>query len=142
MATLASVPTNKTTNNTSDYDVNTFWINNEAQDNGYQFRPAKAFNDVDAETVLKIITKANLSQAKTANKKGNINFILSKPDKNRINRVYGYLNNVENDLTIDSDAELIADTLFSLEQELNKVKLTDITQPMTVKDAEDMLAML
>lgn len=142
MATLAQVPNNNTYNTNTDYDVNTFWINNSAQDSGYQFRPAKAFNDIDAQTVLNIITKADLTQAKTPNKKGKINFILSKHDSNNINRVFGYLNNVENDLTIESDAEVIADTLFGLEATLSKVTLSDITQPLTAKGAEEMLAML
>jgi len=142
MATLASVPTTKTFTNNSDYDVNTFWINNDVQENSFSFRPAKAFNDVDAETVLKIITKADLNKVSKANNKGNINFTLSKLDKKGINRVYGYLNNVENDLTMDSTAEVIADTLFNLEATLSTVALKDITQPLSKTDADDLLAML
>lgn len=139
--TILNTTTTATTTN-PEFEVNTFWIATDTQKTGMQFRPAKAFNDIDAETVLRIITNGDLNTVSKANKKGNINFTLSRKDANGINRTFGYLNNVNNALTIDSDQEAIDDTLIDVKLLLGTVELSDITRPMSANEATDLLASL
>ena len=141
MTIIAKEVINKN-NNQPNYEVNTFWINTEAQDKSIQFRPAKMFNDVDIPTVLAIITGANLKEVSKANNQGNINFTLSKPDREGNYRTFGYLNNVESDLTVDSSADMTKDVIKSVTKLLSAVTVDDITQPMTRSDADYLLSTL
>ena len=100
------------------------------KDDSVEFRPTSTFAHINPEQVLKIVTKATVDVT-AENNSNKVNFKLTGKDK-----LFGFLNYFENDLDDESEeAEVVEDVTKAL----SKVKLGDITLPMTAGEADDLI---
>jgi hypothetical protein len=103
-----------------------------------EFRPTSAFAHINTKQVLKIITKAT-PDVTAENNQGHVNFKLAISNKEGVVRNAGFINYWENDLDDESDSSEIKEELKSLKATLRKVKLNDISLPMTAGEADNMI---
>ena len=83
---------------------------------------------------MKIISKASVDVT-AENNRNKVNFKLTGKDK-----LFGFLNYFDNELTDESDDDEIEAVCQEVETALRKVKIADITLPMTAKQADDLIA--
>ena len=102
--------------------------------NTIEFRPTGTFAHISTEQVLKIISKASVDVT-AENNRNKVNFKLTGKDK-----LFGFLNYFDNELTDESDDDEIEAVCQEVETALRKVKIADITLPMTAKQADDLIA--
>jgi len=103
-------------------------------DESIEFRPTSTFAHINAEQVLKIVTKATVDVT-AENNRNKVNFKLTGKDK-----LFGFLNYFENDLDDESEAEEVQAVCDEVEAVLKTVKISDITLPMNSKQADDLIA--
>lgn len=103
-------------------------------DESIEFRPTGTFAHISTEQVLKIISKADVDVT-AENNRNKVNFKLTGKDK-----LFGFLNYFDNELTDESDDDEIEAVCQEVETALRKVKIGDITLPMTAKEADDLIA--
>ena len=102
-------------------------------DESVEFRPTATFAHVNAEQVLKIITKADVNVT-AENNRNKVNFKLTGKDK-----LFGFLNYFDNDLTDDSAKTEINAVVKDVKSALSTIELGDITLPMTTGEADDLI---
>jgi hypothetical protein len=102
-------------------------------DESVEFRPTGTFAHVTAEQVLKIITKADVNVT-AENNRNKVNFKLTGKDK-----LFGFLNYFDNDLTDDSAKTEINAVIKDVKSALSTIELGDITLPMTTGEADDLI---
>ena len=118
--------------------ISKFYIAINDSDSG-EFRPTSAFAHINAKQVLKIISKAE-PDVTAENNQGHVNFKLSISNKETgVIRNAGFINYWENDLDDESDSSEIKEELKALKSSLRKVKLNDISLPMTASEADSMI---
>jgi hypothetical protein len=103
-------------------------------DESIEFRPTGTFAHISTEQVLKIVSKADVDVT-AENNRNKVNFKLTGKDK-----LFGFLNYFDNELTDESDDDEIEAVCQEVETALRKVKIGDITLPMTAKEADDLIA--
>ena len=103
-----------------------------------EFRPTSTFAHINTKQVLKIITKAEVDVT-AENNQGHVNFKLAISNKEGVVRNAGFINYWENDLDDESDTSEVKQELKSLKATLRKVKLSDISLPMTASEADSMI---
>jgi hypothetical protein len=103
-------------------------------DESIEFRPTGTFAHITAEQVLKIISKADVDVT-AENNRNKVNFKLTGKDK-----LFGFLNYFDNELTDESDDDEIEAICDEVETVLRKVKIGDISLPLTSKQADDLIA--
>tara|TARA_R110001606_G_scaffold360929_1_gene513964 strand:- start:163 stop:558 length:396 start_codon:yes stop_codon:yes gene_type:complete len=103
-------------------------------DESIEFRPTGTFAHVTAEQVLKIVTKATVDVT-AENNRNKVNFKLTGKDK-----LFGFLNYFENDLDDESEIDEVKAVCEEVEAVLKTVKISDITLPMTAKQADSLIA--
>ena len=103
------------------------------KDDSVEFRPTSTFAHINPEQVLKIVTKATVDVT-AENNSNKVNFKLTGKDK-----LFGFLNYFENDLDDESEDDEVAEVVEDVTKALSKVKLGDITLPMTAGEADDLI---
>jgi len=103
-----------------------------------EFRPTSAFAHINTKQVLKIISKADVDVT-AENNQGHVNFKLAISNKEGVVRNAGFINYWDNDLDDESDTSEVKQELKSLKASLRKVKLNDISLPMTASEADSMI---
>jgi|TARA_B110000495_G_C22414697_1_gene263219 hypothetical protein len=103
-----------------------------------EFRPTATFAHVTPEQVLKIIAKAQ-PDVTAENNQGQVNFKFSIKTKQGAIKNVGFVNYYDNDLDDDSSDDEVTPVLQMLQQDLRKVKLSDISLPMTASQADDLI---
>jgi len=105
-----------------------------SDDESIEFRPTETFKHVTTKQVLKIIVKGDIAVT-AENNRNKVNFKLTGKDK-----LFGFLNYFDNELTDESDDDEIETVCEEVETILRKVKIGDISLPMTSKQADDLIA--
>jgi hypothetical protein len=127
MSIVKSITSRKAKNATAKFSIR---LN---EDESVEFRPTATFAHVDAEQVLKIITKASVDVT-NENNNNKVNFKLTGS-----NKLFGFLNYFENDLDDESGTAEIKAVLKDVASALSTVKIGDITLPMTAGEADDLI---
>ena len=128
MSIVETKPVSKTLNTPTKFSIR---LN---ADESIEFRPTSTFAHINAEQVLKIVTKATVDVT-AENNRNKVNFKLTGKDK-----LFGFLNYFENDLDDESEAEEVQAVCDEVEAVLKTVKISDITLPMNSKQADDLIA--
>jgi len=102
-------------------------------DESIEFRPTSTFAHINAEQVLKIVTKADVDVT-AENNNNKVNFKLTGKDK-----LFGFINYFENDLDDESSKTEIKSVLKDVKTALSTVVIEDITLPMTAGQADDLI---
>ena len=102
-------------------------------DESVEFRPTETFKHVTIEQVLKIIAKSEIAVT-AENNRNKVNFKLTGKDK-----LFGFVNYYDNDLDDESGDDEIDEVVTELSAKFAKVKATDITLPMTAKEADKLI---
>jgi hypothetical protein len=103
------------------------------KDDSVEFRPTATFAHINTEQVLKIITKADVDVT-SENNKNKVNFKLTAKDK-----LVGFLNYFDNDLDDESDDADVQEVIEDVTVALSKVKISDISLPMTAGEADSLI---
>jgi hypothetical protein len=103
-----------------------------------EFRPTATFAHVTPKQVMKIIAKADIGVT-AENLQGQVNFKFSITGKSGAVKNAGFINYWENDLDDESTTSEINSELKLLQASLRKVKLGDISLPMTASEADSMI---
>jgi len=103
-----------------------------------EFRPTATFAHVTAAQVLKIIAKAQ-PDVTAENLQGQVNFKFSIKGKSGVVKNVGFVNYWDNDLDDESSEAEVTSELKLLSSTLSKVKLSDISLPMTASEADSMI---
>ncbi len=127
MSIVKSITSRKAKNTTAKFSIRL----NDLE--SVEFRPTATFAHVDAEQVLKIITKATVDVT-NENNNNKVNFKLTGS-----NKLFGFLNYFENDLDDESNIAEIKAVLKDVASALSTVKIGDITLPMTAGEADDLI---
>lgn len=128
MSIVETKPVSKTLNTPTKFSIR---LN---ADESIEFRPTNTFAHINAEQVLKIVTKATVDVT-AENNRNKVNFKLTGKDK-----LFGFLNYFENDLDDESETEEVQAVCDEVEAVLKTVKISDITLPMNSKQADDLIA--
>jgi len=107
-----------------------------SDDESIEFRPTETFKHVTTEQVLKIIAKGDIAVT-AENNRNKVNFKLTGKDK-----LFGFVNYYDNDLDDESEQEEVDEVITELSAKFAKVKASDITLPMTAKEADNLIDML
>jgi hypothetical protein len=99
-----------------------------------EFRPTATFAHINAKQVMKIITKGEIDIT-AENNAGKVNFKISVSSGNIVKNA-AFINYFDNDLDDDSSDAEIKPVLEALQAELKKVKIGDISLPMTSSEAD------
>ena len=103
------------------------------KDESVEFRPTATFAHVDFAQVLKKITKADVDVT-AENNNNKVNFKLTGKDK-----LFGFLNYFDNDLDDESTDKEIDGACAEVAKALSTVKIGDISLPMTVGEADNLI---
>jgi hypothetical protein len=103
------------------------------KDDSVEFRPTSTFAHINAEQVLKIIINADVDVT-AENNSNKVNFKLTGKDK-----LFGFLNYFDNDLDDESEDAEVATVIQDVSKALSKVKLGDISLPMTAGEADTLI---
>ena len=111
---------------------------NIGDDQTVEFRPTATFAHIDAAKVMKVIAKAQ-PDVTAENKQGQVNFKFSIKGKTGVIKNVGFVNYYDNDLDDESEESEVNVVLQELQTTLRKVKIGDISLPLTASQADDML---
>jgi hypothetical protein len=128
MSIIETKPSNGKSNSATKFSIR---LN---ADESIEFRPTGTFAHISTDQVLKIISKADVDVT-AENNRNKVNFKLTGKDK-----LFGFLNYFDNELTDESDDDEIETVCEEVETILRKVKIGDISLPMTSKQADDLIA--
>ncbi len=103
------------------------------KDDSVEFRPTSTFAHINVEQVLKIIINADVDVT-AENNSNKVNFKLTGKDK-----LFGFLNYFDNDLDDESEDAEVAEVIEDVTKALSKVKLGDISLPMTAGEADTLI---
>jgi len=102
-------------------------------DESIEFRPTETFKHVTTKQVLKIIAKGDIGVT-AENNRNKVNFKLTGKDK-----LFGFVNYYDNDLDDESEQQEVDEVVTELSAKFAKVKASDITLPMTAKEADTLI---
>jgi len=103
-----------------------------------EFRPTATFAHISPKQVLKIIAKAQ-PDVTAENLQGQVNFKFSIKGKSGAIKNAGFINYWDNELDDESTDTEVNSELKLLMTSLRKVKIGDITLPMTASEADNMI---
>ena len=103
------------------------------KDDSVEFRPTATFAHINTKQVLKIIAKADVDIT-AENNNNKVNFKLTGQDK-----LFGFLNYFDNDLDDESDDADVQEVIEDVTVALSKVKISDISLPMTAGEADNLI---
>ena len=127
MSIIETKPSNGKSNSATKFSIR---LN---ADESIEFRPTGTFAHITTDQVLKIISKASVDVT-AENNRNKVNFKLTGKDK-----LFGFVNYYDNDLDDESEQEEVDEVITELSAKFAKVKASDITLPMTAKEADSLI---
>ena len=127
MSIIETKPSNGKSNSATKFSIR---LN---ADESIEFRPTGTFAHITTDQVLKIISKADVDVT-AENNRNKVNFKLTGKDK-----LFGFVNYYDNDLDDESEQEEVDEVITELSAKFAKVKASDITLPMTAKEADSLI---
>jgi len=136
---MAINQTTKRSSSNSNSDA-TWWVNLEGikKDTSVAFNLASAFKGATAEQVVKILNTQEVHIS--CYNKVSVKLRGQREDGSKF--ILGYLNNYAHGLDVDCDPKELSEVSYAIKAELENLTIADISKPITVDEATDILANL